>query len=61
VRDDPFPYGLALRCLLRVRHEFNLNAERRVLAEKAKPLGKLLGEVALPCPPKATEMMLACA
>jgi hypothetical protein len=32
-----------------------LNAERRALAEKGKPLGKLLGEVALPCQPKATE------
>jgi hypothetical protein len=61
MRHDPFPHGLALRCLLRVRHEFKLNAERRVLAEKGKPLGKLLGEVALPCQPKATEMMLACA
>jgi Zn-dependent M32 family carboxypeptidase len=37
------------------------DAERRVLAEKGKPLGKLLGEVALPCKPKANEMMLACA
>jgi hypothetical protein len=61
VRDDPFPHGFALRCLLRVSHEFKLNAERRVLAGKGKPFGKLLGEVALPCQLKATEMMLACA
>ena len=58
---DPFPHGFALSCLLRVGNEFKLNAERRVLAGKGKPLGKLLGDVAVPCQPEATERMLACA
>jgi hypothetical protein len=55
-------YLVAAEGWLELGNHLEANEElENIAAKKGKPLGKLLGVVAVPCQPNATEMMLACA